>query len=68
MFSLKKYGTLNPCKFLTYHITFGLNIGLEYFYWIIDVLLNQTKCEVKRLQVQVYMQQRFFDEQGTKFT
>ena len=41
--------------------------GTEYLYWQFDALPKQTKWELKTLQVQVYMQQWFHDEQGAKF-
>ena len=40
--------------------------GPEYLYQVpFDVLLNQTTCEMKALQI--YIQQCFHDEQGAQF-
>ena len=49
-------------EFCAYHIIFGLSKTSEYLYRQIDVLSKQTTCEMKALQVQVYIQQWFHDE------
>ena len=55
------------CKFCIYHKIGGLRKGPEYLYQLFDVLPKQTTCEMKTLQVQVYIQQWFHDEKGAKF-
>ena len=54
-------------EFCVYHIIFGIWKGCEYLYQLFDVLPKQTTCEMKALQVQVYIQQWFDDEQEAKF-
>ena len=41
--------------------------GFEYSYWLFDLLPKQTTCEMKVLQVQVFIQHWFYDEQRAKF-
>ena len=43
-------------KFCTYHKIFDLRQGPEYSYRLFDVLPKHTTCEMKGLQVQVYIQ------------
>ena len=57
----------NHCEIYAYHKIFGFKKNTEYLYLLFDVLLKQTTCEMKTLQVEVYIQQWFHHEQGTKF-
>ena len=54
-------------KFWAHRIIFGFRKGPEYLYRLFDVLRKQTTCEMKTIEVQVYIQQWFRNEQGTKF-
>ena len=46
-----------------YHRIFGHRKGYENLCRVFDVLPKQTTCELKALQVQVYIQQWFLDLQ-----
>ena len=67
MYSIGKKEFWTHCEFFTYYRVFGLKRGPEYLYWLFDVSPKQATCEMKTLQVQVYIQIWFHDEQGTKF-
>ena len=56
----KKFQTHWKC---TYHKIFDLRKGPEYLYRLFDVLPKHTTCKMKALQVQVYIQQWFYNEQ-----
>ena len=55
-FSLGKTEFWAQCKFCAYRRIVGLTKGPASLHWLFDVLLKQT-CEVKKPQVQVYIQQ-----------
>ena len=44
-------------KLCTYHRIFGFKKGPQYLYQLFHVLPKQTTCEIKALQLQVYIQQ-----------
>ena len=67
IFSVKKNRILNPEQTLRNHKIFSLKESPEYLYWLFHVLSKQITGEMKTLQVQVYIQQWFHDEQGAKF-
>ena len=50
-----------------YGRTFCHSKGPEWKYRLFIVLSKQTTSQMKTLQVQVYIQQWFYDEQGTRF-
>ena len=55
------------CDFCIYHRIFGLKKEPEYFCWLFDVLPKQKIYQMKTLQVQLYIQQWFHDEQRAEF-
>ena len=67
MFSIERNGILNPLRFCPYYITFGHKKGPEQKFRLFDVLLKQTICKMKTLQVEVCIQQWFYEKQGARF-
>ena len=66
-FQLRKMKLSVHCEFCACHRIFALRKGSEYLYLLFNVFPKQTTCEMKTLQVQVYIQQWLQDEQGAKF-
>ena len=58
-FTLGKVELWTNYEFRAYSRTFVLINGPEQKYKLSDVLHNQAACEMKTLQVQVYVQQWF---------
>ena len=50
-----KNGILNSLRILHIPQNYGLRKDPEYFYRLFDVLTKQKICEIKVLQVQVYI-------------
>ena len=65
-FPMRKMEFWTHCEFYTYHRIFGLKKYPGYLYCLFDFITKQTICETKTLQVQVYKNQWFHDEQGAK--
>ena len=57
MFSIEKNGILNTLGILWIPQNNGINKGLEYLYRLFGVLPKQATCEMKVIQVQIYIQQ-----------
>ena len=68
MFSIGKNGILNPLRILCIQQTFWSLIKTLNESMACVVLHKQTTCEMKTLQVQVYIQQWFYEEQGAKLS
>ena len=53
---------------MKYSITiFCIRKGPEYLFRLFEVLPKQRTCEMKDIQVKVYIQQWFHDQQRAKF-
>ena len=66
MFSFEKMQFRTHWEFCAYRRIFSIRKGPEYLYRLFDVSPEQKACEVKTVQVQVYIQQCFYDGQGAK--
>ena len=65
-FPLRKFTFWTYCGFGAYHRIGSIKKDPKYLYWLFDVLPKHA-CEIKTLQVQVYIKQWVHNELGAVF-
>ena len=66
VFSLGKMEFWTHWEIFVYRRISAIRKRPEKLYRLLDILPKQTTCEMEAIQVEVYIQQWFHDEQGAK--